>query len=82
MKVAINLNCSSLFYNTPSELEKMTFIEYLRKSDLTEKLIQYVLLCIAMTDGCVPALEVRNSVCYYFEGNISIFRVYWLLSCF
>lgn len=42
-----------------TDLEKMTFIEYLQKADLTESLIQYVLLCIAMTDGSATALEVN-----------------------
>ncbi len=40
----------------------MTFMEYLKKSDLTENLIQYVLLCIAMTEGNAPAVEVTISI--------------------
>lgn len=36
----------------------MTWIDYLKKSDLTETLMRYVLHCISMTEGCVPALEV------------------------
>lgn len=45
-----------------AELENMTFLEYLRTTDLTENLIQYVLLCIAMTDGDTTALEVISAL--------------------
>ncbi len=34
-------------------------MEYLRNNELTENLIEYVSLCIAMTEGTAPALEVK-----------------------
>lgn len=49
----------------------MTFIEYLKTTDLTENLIQYVWLCIAMTEKNASALEVtclssnQLTYCYY-----------------
>ena len=42
-----------------TELKQLTFEDYLRNHDLSENLVQYVLLCIAMTEGNVPALEVN-----------------------
>ncbi len=39
-------------------LEKITFAEYLKTTNLTENLIQYVSMCIAMTEEDVSALEV------------------------
>ena len=44
----------------------MTFIEFLRKSDLTENLIQYVLLCISMTEENAPALQVKVPMVVHF----------------
>lgn len=54
--------CTNFETDTEStDLENVTFIEYLRTKDLTENLIHYILLCIAMRDGCVTALEVSSA---------------------
>ena len=39
-------------------LKKLTFMEYLQTTDLTENLMQYVAMCIAMREYSVSALEV------------------------
>ena len=42
-----------------TDLENLTFGEYLRTTDLTEDLIHYVSMCIAMKGETVSALEVK-----------------------
>lgn len=41
------------------DLRKLTFKEYLKTTDLTESLIGYVSMCIAMTEENASALEVK-----------------------
>ena len=39
-------------------MEEMTFGDFLKSSDLTENLVQYILLSIAMVKDDCPAKEV------------------------
>ena len=48
-----------LFFCFFIEIENITFLEYLKTTNLTENLIQYVTICIAMTEENASALEVN-----------------------